>query len=80
LNPLLTIFRQDVPDGEMTTLTMQVSSHIESMKANVVHVKGLLPLIDESDASLRAVLFKHLPREVYEETVLGPKLPVTFEG
>jgi hypothetical protein len=50
------------------------------MKSNVGQVKGLLPLIDESGAMLRTVLYKHLPQELYEEAVLGPRRPVRFGG
>jgi len=63
----------------MASLTKQVSSHIESMKSNVGQVKVLLPLIDDSDAMLRAALYKHLPQEMYEEAVLGPRQPVRFD-
>jgi len=63
--------RQDLENDELKALTRQVGSHMESMRANLQQVDGLVPQLVRSRAALQALLFRHLDPDRYEQAVLG---------
>jgi hypothetical protein len=44
---------------------------MESMKANLQQIDGVMPQIIKSRVSLQAVLLKHLDTRRYEDVILG---------
>ncbi|KAI0594284.1 CENP-Q, a CENPA-CAD centromere complex subunit-domain-containing protein [Biscogniauxia sp. FL1348] len=58
-------------EEELRGLATQIGNHMESMRGNLQQIDGVVPEIARSRALLRAVLQKHLDREVLEGVVLG---------
>jgi len=58
-------------DDELFALSQQVANHMESIRANLGQIDGVLPAIGRSKAALQATLAKYLDREQYEQVVLG---------
>lgn len=50
---------------------MQLSGHVESMRANLAQVDGIAPRMDAGRAALRSVLLEHLDQATYDQVVLG---------
>lgn len=49
----------------------QLAGHVESIRANMRPVEGLIPQLARGRAELQAVLLGHLTSEQYEEVILG---------
>jgi len=55
----------------MISLSGQIGSHMESMRANLQQLDGVVPAITKSRAALQDVLQKHVGAEQYQQLLLG---------
>ncbi|KAK1460242.1 hypothetical protein CMEL01_03241 [Colletotrichum melonis] len=62
---------KDLEDDELRGLAGQVGSHMESMRANLQQIDGVVPQIVKSRAALQDVLFKHLDQQSFENVLFG---------
>lgn len=62
---------KDLEDDELRGLAAQVGSHMESMRANLQQIDGVVPQIVKSRAALQDVLFKHLDQQSFENVLFG---------
>ncbi|KAI9903195.1 hypothetical protein N3K66_002547 [Trichothecium roseum] len=62
---------KDLEDEGLRDLAMQLSGHVESMRANLAQVDGIAPRMDAGRAALRSVLLEHLDQATYDQVVLG---------
>ena len=62
---------QDLESEELKGLARQIGSHMDSMRANLQQVDGVVPQVVRSRAALQSLLFRHLDQEQYEQAVLG---------
>ncbi|QUC16538.1 uncharacterized protein UV8b_00779 [Ustilaginoidea virens] len=58
-------------DDDLHPLAVQLGSHVDSVRANLEQVDGIVPQLASSRAALRAVLLKHLDLRQYEQAILG---------
>jgi hypothetical protein len=63
--------KQDIENGEIKDLALQLSGHMDSIKTNLQQVDGLLPQMAHTKAALRRVLNQHLDQKSYQKAVLG---------
>jgi hypothetical protein len=49
----------------------ELQNHLDSMQNNYKQVEGILPAMDETEASIRAALLKHIDPQRYEQVILG---------
>jgi hypothetical protein len=56
---------------ELPGLDVQLANHMESLRANLGQVHGVVPEILQSRAALRGLLANHLGAEQLEHVVLG---------
>ncbi|KAL1883072.1 hypothetical protein VTK73DRAFT_9998 [Phialemonium thermophilum] len=69
-NQLGHVFK-DFEDVDLLSISQQLSSHMQSMRANLHPVAELLPAMTKGRATLQAVLFDKLNSHEYEKLVLG---------
>ncbi|CAK7242737.1 MAG: hypothetical protein STHCBS139747_004236 [Sporothrix thermara] len=56
---------------DLSTAAAQLSSHMDSMKANLQQIDGVVPAIIKSKSALQHVLHEHLDPLQYERIMLG---------
>ncbi|PHH59681.1 hypothetical protein CDD81_2683 [Ophiocordyceps australis] len=61
----------DSNDKELSPLVLQLSEHVESLRANLLPVDALIPRLARSRAALQAVLLRHLSSDQYERVLLA---------
>ncbi|KAH6666498.1 CENP-Q, a CENPA-CAD centromere complex subunit-domain-containing protein [Plectosphaerella plurivora] len=62
---------QDMDSMQLPGLDIQLANHMESLRANLGQVDGVVPEILQSRAALRGLLASHLGAEQLEHVVLG---------
>lgn len=62
---------QDLQEEELLTLSQQIWSHMESMRANLGQIEGVLPAIAKSKAALQGTLCQYLDPEQYHQVLFG---------
>ncbi|KAK7457447.1 hypothetical protein CaCOL14_001532 [Colletotrichum acutatum] len=62
---------KDLEDDELRGLAGQVGSHMESMRANLQQIDGVVPQIVKTRAALQDVLFEHLDQQSFENVLFG---------
>lgn len=60
---------ESLQDEEVVNISKQIGSHMESMKANLQQIGGVVPAIVKGKAALQQVLLKHLDNEQYERVL-----------
>ncbi|KAK0389821.1 hypothetical protein NLU13_3394 [Sarocladium strictum] len=61
----------DLKDEEMHGVALQLGGHVDSIRANLQQVDGIVPEMARSRAALQSVLMSHLDMNQYEKVVLG---------
>lgn len=64
-------FQDEKIDEDLRPIVEELQSHVDSIQGNFKQVEGVLPAMDETEASIRAALFKHVDPQRYEQVVLG---------
>lgn len=49
----------------------ELQNHLESMQNNFKQVEGVVPAIEKSEASIRAVLLTQIDEQRYEQIIMG---------
>lgn len=62
---------QDLENGELKNLALQLSGHMDSIKTNLQQTDGLLPQMASTKSALRLALLQHLDQKSAEKAVLG---------